>query len=417
MLEAKTRILILGGGFGGLYTALSLEKRLARRQDIEITLVSRDNFLLFTPMLHEVAASDIDPSHIINPIQKMLRRTKFFCGTVQKICLEEQSVVVSHGLKEHSHTIPYDHLVLALGSITHFYNSQEIQSAALTMKSLEDAMKLRSRIIALLEEADFECCAHIRRQLLTFVVVGGGFAGVETIAAVNHFIRSSLKFYRNISSKDVQMILIHSGETLLPELSEKLGRYTHQCLSDEGIQIITQAKVTDVRGGTILLSNETSIESSTLVWTAGTKANPAVEQLHCKKERGRIVVNEHLELPEFQNVWALGDCASCFNKRSGKPHPPTAQHAIRQAKVVAHNIAARTTKGTPLKSFAFQGLGQLASIGRRTGVANIFGRNFSGFLAWFLWRSVYLLKLPRLEKKVRVALDWTMDLVFSKDLG
>ena len=415
MASEKKRIVILGGGFGGTYTALHLEKLVKNDPSIEITLINKENFLLFTPMLHEVAASDLDATHIVNPISKMLKRTQFFCGSVDSIDLEKRSVTVSHGLMNHSHDVPFDHLVLALGSITNFYNSPAIEQGCRTMKSLEDSMRLRSRVIALMEEADFECCAHIRQRLLTFVVAGGGFAGVETMAAINDFVHESLRFYPNLRKEHVRMVLINAGEVILPELSPKLGRYAQSKLEQEGVTVFCKCKVANVQDAAITLTNGELIDASTLVWTAGTSANPLVKALPCKKERDRVVVNEFMECPEWPGVWAVGDCAHIPDPATGKAFPPTAQHAIREGKVLAHNIVA-SINGTAKKPFKFKMLGQLASIGRRAGVANILGANFSGFIAWFLWRSIYLMKLPRLEKKVRVALDWTLDLIFTKDL-
>lgn len=415
MASEKKKIVILGGGFGGVYAAMELEKRLKNDTSVEITLVNKDNFLLFTPMLHEVAASDLDATHIVNPIVKLLKKTQFFCGFVENIDLKQKSITVSHGLMNHTHELPYDQLVIALGSVTNFYNSQAIESACHTMKSLEDAIKIRSRIIALMDEADFECCADIRKRLLTFVVAGGGFAGVETIAGIGDFVRESLAFYSNLKEEHLRMVLINSGEFILPELSEKLGRYAQGQLAKDGIEIHCKCKVADVSDGIITLSTGEKIEASTIVWTAGTSGNPLIRALPCKKERDRIVVDEFLEVPDYPGVWALGDCAHILERATGKPYPPTAQHAIREARTLAHNITATITGGSK-KAFSFKMLGQLASIGRRSGVANILGVNFSGFIAWFLWRSIYLMKLPRLEKKIRVAIDWTLDLAFTKDL-
>lgn len=216
--DGITRMLILGGGFVGLYAAMQLEKILARDATVEVTLINCDNFFLFTPMLHEVAASDLDLTHIVNPVQKLLRRVKFFAGDVEAIDLPGKRVVVSHGFDHHHHDMSYDHLVIALGSITNFFNLPGLQERALTMKSLGDAITLRNRLIALLEEANSECCAAIREPLLTVVVAGGGFAGVETIAAVNDSMRHALKFYLNCQEQHVRMVLVHPGPVILPEL-------------------------------------------------------------------------------------------------------------------------------------------------------------------------------------------------------
>ena len=417
MSDTPTRILLLGGGFGCLYTAIELEKQLARHPDVEITLVNRDNFFSFTPMLHEVAASDLDMTHIVNPVRKMLKRTKLFLGDVRHIDLERKQVAVTHGSDQHAHELPYDHLVIGLGAITNFYQLPGLAERALTMKSLGDAIHLRNHLIANLEEADTECAVkgELREQLMTCVVAGGGFAGVETIAGVNDFVRESLRFYRNLPTDCVRMVLVHPGPVILPELSEKLGRYAQKKLAQRGVDIRLNARVTGVTDDGVQLSDGTLIRTKTIVWTAGTAPNPLLADLACNKDHGRIVANEFLEVPNWPGVWAVGDCATIPDPQTGKPYPPTAQHALREGRVLARNIAA-ALRGGRKQPFVFSTLGQLASIGRRVGVANILGFNFSGFIAWWLWRTIYLSKLPRTEKKVRVALDWTLDLLFSKDL-
>lgn len=409
------RIVILGAGFGGLYTALELERTLARDPNVEVTLVNRENFFLFTPMLHEVAASDLDLTHIVNPVRKLLRRVRFFDGSVQSIDLPGRRIVVCHGSDEHSHELPFDHLVIGLGSITNFFNLPGLAERALTMKTLGDAITLRNRLIQQLEEADFECSAGARQHLLTVVVAGGGFAGVETIAGINDFLRDALRFYPHLSEELIRVVLVHPGPVILPELGEKLGRYAQKKLAEREVEIRVNTRVTGVSGDDVALSDGTVVKANTLIWTAGTSPNPLLGSLPCNKDRGRILTNEFMEVPGWPGVWALGDCALVPDPKTGKFYPPTAQHALRQGRVLARNITA-TVRGGRKKPFVFSTLGQLAAIGRRTGVANILGVNFSGFLAWWLWRTIYLSKLPRLEKKVRVALDWTLDLLFSKDL-
>ncbi|MGH7961537.1 MAG: NAD(P)/FAD-dependent oxidoreductase [Candidatus Binatia bacterium] len=410
------RIVILGGGFGGLYAALQLEKTLARDPDIEVLLVNQENFFLFTPMLHEVAASDLDITHIVNPIRKLLRHGQCFDGSVARSDLAEKRVVVSHGIEaRHQHELGYDHLVLALGSITNFYNLPGLAERALTMKSLGDAIDLRNRLIANLEEADFECAAGARCELLTVLVAGGGFAGVETVAAVNDFLREALVFYPHLRQEMLRVVLVHPGSIILPELGPKLGVYAQKKLAARGVDIRVNTRVTGVSEAGVSLSDGSLVLTNTLVWTAGTSPHPLLDSLPCNKERGRLLVDEFLEAPGYPGVWALGDCALVPDGKTGNFYPPTAQHALREGKVVARNITA-AVRGGRKRPFAFSTIGQLAAIGRRTGVANILGVNFSGFLAWWLWRTIYLSKLPRAEKKLRVLLDWTLDLLFSKDL-
>jgi NADH:ubiquinone reductase (H+-translocating) len=408
------RIVILGGGFAGLYAALEFEKTLARDPGIEVTLVNRENFFLFTPMLHEVAASDLDMTHIVNPIRKFFRRVKFFEGEVESIDLPAKKVVVSHGNSHHHHELSYDHLLLSLGSITNFFNLPGLAERALTMKSLGDAIHLRNCLIQNLEEADFECFPEQREPLLTFVVAGGGFAGVETIAGVNDFIREAVEFYPHLTDQNLRMVLVHPGNVILPELGQKLGAYAQRKLAERKVEIRVNTRVTGVSDEGVMLSDGTLIKTCTLVWTAGTSPHPLIQTLPCQNERGRLKVNATMEVPDWPGVWALGDCASVPDPE-GKPYPPTAQHALRQGRVVAQNVTA-AIRGGRKRPFVFSALGQLAAIGRRTGVANVFGFNFSGFIAWWLWRTIYLSKLPRFEKKVRVALDWTLDLLFAKDL-
>lgn len=415
MATKTQKIVVLGGGFAGVYAARELEKQFRRNRDIEVTLVSRDNFFLFTPMLHEVAASDLDLTNIVSPIRKLLRRTTFFCGETEHVDLSARRVTVSHGADGHSHELEYEHLIVALGCVTNFYHLPGAEENVLTMKTLGDAIALRNRAISLMEEADGECATAIRGTLMTFVVVGGGFAGAETIGALNDFVRESLRYYRRIDPAQVRMVLIHSGTFILPELGEELGRYAQRKLSEAKVEVLTSSKVAAITARGVTLSDGTSIPSRTVVWTAGTTPHPLVSMLPCARQNGRLEVDEYLQVRGTSNVWAVGDCAAVPDSRTGGVHPPTAQHAIREARTLARNVAA-TINGKEKRPFSFRTLGQLAAIGRRTGVAKVLGFKFSGFPAWFLWRTIYLSKLPRFEKKLRVALDWTLDLFFSKDL-
>ena len=412
----KKRIVILGGGFGGVYAAIHLEKLLARVDAVEISLVSRDNFFLFTPMLHEIAASDLEITNIVNPLRKLLRNVEVLVGDVNQIDLPNKRVLISHGYRKRSLQIDYDHLVIALGSITNFYDIPGLADLAVPMKSLRDAIQLRTQIIQHLEEANSECNLADRQSLLTFVVAGGGFAGVETVAALNDFVREALPFYPNLCEGMLRVLLVHSGPVILPELGESLGRYTQKVLARRGVELRLNTRVKSMTEDNVFLAHHVPIACRTLVWTAGTVPSPLISSLPCAKERGRIRVNQFLQVPNWPDVWAVGDCAFVPDIRNpGRSHPPTAQHAIREGKVVAQNIAAAFL-GRPRKSFSFKTIGLLASIGRRTGVARIFSFNFSGFFAWWMWRTIYLSKLPGLDKKVRVAFDWTLDLLFPKDV-
>lgn len=408
----QKRILILGGGFAGLTVAMELEKKLAQDPSVEITLVNRENFFLFTPMLHEVATSDLDLTTIVNPARKMLRRVRFLVGEVEQVNIDHHTVIVSHGFDHHHHTLAFDYLVLGLGSVTNLYGIPGLREYALTMKTLGDAMRLRNHLIANLEEADSDCCNV--RPLLTFVVAGGGFAGVETVAGINDFLRGTLRSYASLTEDMLRIVLVHAGPVILPELDNKLGAYAQRKLAGRNVEVQVNTRVEEFSGRTVRLSDGSSIETNTLVWASGNSPNPLLQTLPCVKEHGRLLVTESLELQTRPGVWALGDCSAVPDRRKGGFHPPTAQHALRQGKIVAHNVIA-SIRGSQQKRFDFSTIAQLAAIGRRTGVANILGFNFSGFFAWWLWRTIYLSKLPRFEKKLRVAFDWTLDLIFSKD--
>ena len=412
----KKRIVILGGGFGGVYAAMQLEKLLARENAVEVCLVSRDNFFLFTPMLHEIAASDLEITNIVNPLRKLLRQIEVIVGDVHQIDLPAKRVLISCDPHNYPQQIGYDHLVLALGSVTNFHNLPGSAEFALPMKSLSDAIRLRAQVLRHMEEANSQCNLSDRQSLLTFVVAGGGFAGVETVAALNDFVREALPFYPSVREEMLRVILVHSGPVILPELGEALGRYTQKVLTGRGVDIRLNTRVKGVTEENVSLLDSSSIPTRNLVWTAGTAPSPLIFSLPCMKAGGRLLVDQFLRVPDWPNLWAVGDCAFVPDMRNpGKSHPPTAQHAMREGKIVAQNIVAALVD-RPLKSFSFRTIGLLASIGRRMGVARIFGFNFSGFFAWWLWRTVYLSKLPGLDKKIRVAFDWTLDLLFPKDV-
>ncbi|HEY9777112.1 MAG TPA: NAD(P)/FAD-dependent oxidoreductase [Planktothrix sp.] len=411
---AKKRVLIVGGGFAGMYAALELDKRLARRADVSVTMVDRQNFFLFTPMLHEVAASDLDITSIVNPMRELLKHVTFLQGDVTQIDLASRRVVLQHcGGTEHG-VLEYDYLLLCPGATTNFYNLPGLSENARTMSSLRDAVELRNALIESLEEAEVDCVLG-DTPLLTYVVAGGGFAGVETLAAMNDFVRECLRFYPHLNEEMVRVVLVHDGDYILPELGAELGQYAKQELEKRKVEIVLKTKVTGYGEEGVQLADGRSIRPVVFVWTAGVTANPLVRTLPCQTERGRLLANEFMEVPDHANLWACGDCAYIVDPKTNKPYPPTAQHASRMGKVVGQNIEAAICGGTK-KPFVYSSQGALAAIGRRTGVALIMGMKFSGVFAWMLWRAIYLAKLPRLEKKIRVVAEWTMNLLFPKDI-
>src|SRR5260370_5518961 len=311
---------------------MHLEKLLARQSAVEICLVSRDNFFLFTPMLHEIAASDLEITNIVNPLRKLLRKVEVVVGDVNEIDLANKRVLISRGYRNDSQQVDYDHLVIALGSITNFYNLPGFPELALAMKSLSDAIRLRAQILRHLEEANAEGNPTDRQSLLTFVVAGGGFAGVETVAALNDFVREALPFYPHLCEDMLRVIPVHSGAAILPELGESLGRYTEKVLARRGVEIRLKTRVKSVTGSKVFLADGVSIPSRTLVWTAGIVPTPLICSLPCTNDQGRIRVNQFLQVSDWPNVWAVGDWAFVPDiRKSGKSHPPTAQHAILHA--------------------------------------------------------------------------------------
>jgi len=410
-----TRIVIAGGGFAGLYAAMHFNKRLARRADVEVTLISRENFILFTPMLHEVAAGDLYPGDIVNPLRRILRHMKFIDADVQAVDLNARRIHCIASVADRELEFEFDHLLLTLGSETNFFNMDGVRDWSVTMKSLSDAALLRNRMVALLEEASLQNDEASRRQLLTFVTAGGGFSGTETTGAVNDFVRETVRYYPQLREELIRVVVVHPGNFILPELGEELGRYAERKLRERKVEVIKGPRVANYDGVVVTLSDGTSIPAATLIWTAGVKPSPVIAPLPCEKERGRLLVSEYLAVTGVPGLWAAGDCAAVPILNTENFYPPTAQHGLREGVTVAKNIEA-TILDRSLKPFRYKMMGQLASIGHRTGVAMVFGIKFSGFIAWWFWRSVYLMKLPRLAKKLRVMVSWTLDLFFGQEI-
>jgi NADH dehydrogenase len=412
--EKTTQVVILGGGFAGVTTAEHLEKQFRSDPTVSFTLISETNSWLFTPMLVEVATSGLEPTHITTPLRTSLKRTRVFRSRVTSIDLERRRIGVNH---DGPHAgLYYDHLVLALGSVSDCLGNTSVAEHALAFKTLSDAMHIRNHVIDVFERADAEPDVQRRRALLTFAIAGGGFSGAELAGGLNDFARGMTADYPNLSTDDLRVILIHSGERILPELSESLASYAMHRMRERGVTFRLNTRVTDAGPGSVTLSSGEEIATETFVWTAGARPSPILKQLPVNHDnRGAVLVNRTLAIPRYGNVWALGDCASVPDTKPGKICPPTAQAAIKEAAVLAHNIRA-TLLGRPPKPFRFKSLGSLCIVGYHTACAEIKGLKFSGLFAWLLWRGVYLSKLPGLERKVRVLTDWTLELFFPRDI-
>ena len=423
--EPTKRILILGGGFAGMTTAECLEKELQKDPSVSISLVSETNALLFTPMLAEVAGSSLEPSHISTPLRTSLHRTDFVRGRVISVDVENKRVALEAGMGGNESCrseVAYDHLVFALGAVSNYLGLTNVQKLAFDFKSLIDAIRIRNHVIEMFERADRESDPEARKPLLTFVIAGGGFAGVELAGSLNDFARGILADYPNLRREDVRVVLVHARDRILPELSESLGRYAQSRMEARGVEFRLNARLADARPGTVVLSDG-EISADTLVWTAGTAPNPLTKSLPLEKDkRGAVIVDATLAVPGQAGLWALGDCAAVVDAKSGKPCPPTAQFALREAKALAKNIRA-SLQGRPARGFHFDSLGALCVMGHQTACAELtvpFMRDkamrFSGLLAWLMWRGIYLGKLPGLERKIRVLVDWTVELFFPKDI-
>ena len=423
----KRRIVILGGGFAGMQTAVALEHELRGDPSVSITLVSETNALLFTPMLAEVAGSSLEGSHISTPLRTSLHFATFIRGKAKSIDLERRVVRLdmeaASGLEpEPPRELEFDQLVLALGSVSNYHGLANVEKYAFDFKSLLDAIRIRNHVIEMFERADRENNEAERRAMLTFVVAGGGFAGVELAGALNDFARGILADYPNLKPEELRVVLVHSRERILPELSELLGDYARRSMQTRGVEFKLGVRLVDARPGAVVLSDG-EVPAQTLVWTAGVAPNPLLATLPYERDkRGAVKVESTMAVPGAAGIWAVGDCAALNDGKTGKPCPPTAQFAIREAATLARNLKA-TLEGRPAKPFHFDSLGALCVVGHQTACAELtvpFARDkslrFSGLLAWLMWRGIYLSKLPGLERKVRVLLDWTTELFFPKDI-
>jgi len=409
------RVVILGGGYGGVYTALKLQKA-AKRGEIELSLISRDNYFLSQPMLAEVVSGSIEPPHIVIPIRRLLPQASFHQAEIVSVDTGAREVVINYGGDNtHFDRIPYDHLVIAVGSSTDLSNLTGMEEHAFPFKTLGDAFFLRNHLISILEQAEVEADPELKSELLTFLVAGGGYTGVEVAAEINSFMREAAKSYRHIEQHDIKVILIHSRSRLLPVLNEKLAAFSHGVLERRGLEIRLSTRIKAATAQSAILDDGTVIQTRTLVAAIGSAPNPLLDKTPVERDhRRRVVVGETLAVPGHAGLWAVGDCAAV--PYGDDTCPPTAQYALRQARHLARNILAEI-RGKSLRPFSHKSLGVFVPLGRFSAAAELLGLfTLSGFLAWWLYRTYYLLQLPRLERKLRVVIDWTLELAFHRDI-
>jgi NADH:ubiquinone reductase (H+-translocating) len=402
---------VIGGGFAGIRAAQALERTLP--PDWTLTLVSQENFITFNPLLPEVVGASILPAHAVAPHRQMIHCSHVCMAQVTEIDTVKRTV---HHLGGGAGTIRYDQLLLACGANANLDIVPGMAVYALPLKTLGDALFLRNQIIARLEQAELQADRRQRRWLTTFIIVGGGFSGVEIAGELADFLHASLRYYRRIQSEDLRVILLHSGERLLPELSASLGEFTLRKMRNHGVDVRLNTSAARVTACGVHLERGENIEGGTVVCTVGTLPNALLEQIPAPKLRGRLAVNPDMSVPGVEGVWAAGDCAAVENAWDGKTSPPTAQFAEAQAKVVAANIVARL-KGEPTQPFRYRPKGQLSSVGHNKAVAEVFGLKLSGFLAWLMWRGLYLLRMPTLARKARLFLEWNWAMFFPPDIS
>lgn len=406
------RIVVLGGGFGGVASARTLERLFEGRQDVEIVLVSRDNFFVLTPLLFEACSGTLELRHCAQPIRPALRRTRFVEATVQDVDTERR-VVHAFALEGTSYELPYDHLIVALGATTNL-SLIPGSATAFTFKTMADALVLRNHLIERFERADATADADVRSQSLSIVVIGGGLVGVELLGELTAFADDILRYYPRIRRDEVRFHLFEAGPRILPEIDAKLADKARQVLERRQADIRSSTPVRLIEPGRVHLTDET-IDAGTIVLAAGIIPNPAAARLPvAHDDRGRIAVDATMRSVSHPNVWALGDCAA-IPAPDGRPYPPLAQHATREAEQLARNIAVVTTGRAPAP-FVFRSLGTMASLGHSKAVAKVFGLRLSGFLAWWLRRTYYLFQMPRWDRRLRMVLDWTVALFFRPDI-
>ncbi len=411
----RSDILIVGGGFGAMNAAMALDRQLQRGLKAEVTLISRSNFFLFSPLLAEVTASLVEPRHAVNPIRRMLRRVRFIEGTVQGLdpVGRTMRLVDENGC---SRLLSYEHCVLSPGSVTEFFGIPGLAENALTLKTLGDAVRIRNRIIDLLERAVLLPIEE-RGPLLTFVVVGGGLNGIEVVGELHDFILKALEDYPLIGAAEIRMVLIEMLDRLAQDLPFELIVYAQRNLERRGIEIWLRARVTAYESGCLRVHDGRQLEAETVIWTAGVRPSPLIRTVEVQRPQGsdhRLPVNEYLQVRGYRTLWAVGDCA-LVPEAGGGYQPPTAQHAVRQGRHVARNLVASLT-GQSLEPHDYRSIGMLATLGRHRGVGLVMGVRLTGFLAWLAWRTYYLFALPRWERRFRVAFDWSLDLLFPPDI-
>jgi NADH dehydrogenase len=420
------RIVVLGGGFAGVSAAQELARQLRRlhrlagasgsnRDAIEVLLLNRDNYFVFQPLLADIISGTIETTHVVVPLRRMLPGCGVEVGYVEGIDTSSQTVQLRRRLSGQVVAVRYDALIIALGGVTDLGAVPGMAEHGVGIRTLGDAFYLRNRALDMLEEARIESDAERRERLLTFVVVGGGSTGVEVAAELKDLVELAARSFRDVLLEP-RVVLVHSRPIVLSELGERLGRYATKKLREAGVDLRLGRRVRRVEVDRAELDDGTTIQAATVVSTVGNAPNPALAALPAARDgRGWLTPDATFALPGIENVWALGDCASIIDPKTGRPMPATAQHAVREGPHAARNVLA-ALEGRPQTPFDYGQLGMLVSVGRFKAVGDVLGIKVSGLVGWFLWRSYYLLRLPTVDRRIRVAIDWTLDLILKHDI-
>jgi len=406
-------VVIAGGGFGGYYTAKTLER--VAPKDVRITLINDVNFMLYAPLLPGAAAGTLEPRHVVIPLRERLKRTELRLGWVTGGDPAANALRVSM-LDGETVDFDYDQLVVALGSVSRTFPIPGLVEHAIGFKTIAEAIALRNRLVRFFETAEAIDDPELRRSYLSFVFVGGGYAGLEGIAEMQDFAKAALKYYPRCREVGMRWLLVDIAPRIMPEIQPQLAAFTARLLQKRGIEIMLETEVTNVTDASVTLSTGETVPCRTLCWTAGVKASPVAGRLGLPLDKGRIACTEEMRVVGYDNVWALGDIAAIPDPaRPGNPCPPTAQHAIRQGKLMARNVVAGLGHRGRVKPFTFKTLGAFADLGRHKAVANLMGVRVRGFPAWAICRFYHLAWVPGLQRKSRLIADWTVEFIFPRD--
>lgn len=410
----RKRVVVVGGGFGGAYCAQTLE-RMKPSEPVETVLIDRNNYFVFYPLLVEAGTGSLEPRHVVVPIRSFLKSGNFLMAEVTGVDFDQRELTYRSGVIGHVRKLKYDHLVLAPGSVTRLPDVPGLREHGRQMKSMADAVDLRDHAVSLLEAANEESDPEVRRALLHFVVVGSNFTGAELAGEYDMFLKKATRRYPNLQAGDCRVTLVEIADRILPALDEDLAGYAQERLRRRGIQILLGTSVTEIHPDKVILRDGGTLPAHTVIWCAGIAPPPLLKELDLPRdERGYVVCERDFRVQGFENVWAIGDAAVNRDKH-GNAYPATAQHAVKQGSHAARNVA-RSLEGRASEPFDYEPLGSLVALGCRSGVAKVFGIKLAGFAAWWMFRTVYLMKIPGFARKARVALDWTFDLLFPPDV-